>query len=222
MYQIRQNRLVGLKLEQLGGDIPLIERSSYDAGMCDPDWDYSPRGEIRQSGKKTTLRNVLREIHDEHASSDPKRDYSVSVFERLVDLQTVKESLSELFPGGPEGHLISLLPVEQDETKQVEAERQHLESAAREIAHRHGVQVNSLAFIEACERELDGFSDYREGMREDGLCIGFGVTPDQWYEEHNASQGDSSHVHEILGWLAEHCPLLWAQHQEQKQQYQEA
>ncbi len=65
MYQIRQNRLVGLKLEQLGGDIPLIERSSYDAGMCDPDWDYSPRGEIRQSGKQTTLHNVLREIHDE-------------------------------------------------------------------------------------------------------------------------------------------------------------
>jgi hypothetical protein len=53
-------------------------------------------------------------------------------------------------------------------------------------------------------------------MKEDGLCIGWGVSYEQWSDEYNASIGDSERVHEILEWLASECPLLWAKYQERK------
>jgi hypothetical protein len=53
-------------------------------------------------------------------------------------------------------------------------------------------------------------------MREDGLCVGYGVAYEQWRDEFNCSVGDSEHVHEILEWLATERPMLWAKFQERK------
>ncbi|MGH8528632.1 MAG: hypothetical protein ACRETN_02145 [Nevskiales bacterium] len=97
-----------------------------------------------------------------------------------------------------------------------EERRRKLERAASDLARRYDVEPGSMAFIEACEAELERFSDYRRGMREDGLCIGYGVTYEQWSDEFNSSAGDSDAVYSILDWLADECPLLWAKYQEGK------
>lgn len=107
-----------------------------------------------------------------------------------------------------------LLTAAERDRRAKERERRRLERLAGEIARRHNCSVDSVEFIRACKSELRGFREYREGLREDGLCIGFGVSPDQWFEEFNASQGDSATVSEVLAWLAAECPLLWARAQE--------
>ena len=98
--------------------------------------------------------------------------------------------------------------------RQEEERRQRLEGFAAQIARSYRIKAYSPEFIEACHSELARFQDYREGMREDGLCIGWGVTPEQWFDEFNESQGDSARIHELLDWLEEKCPLLMAQYHE--------
>jgi hypothetical protein len=55
-------------------------------------------------------------------------------------------------------------------------------------------------------------------LREDGLCIGYGVTFEQWSDEVTASRGDSATVSDVLDWLRSECPLLFAKHEEAKLQ----
>ena len=66
------------------------------------------------------------------------------------------------------------------------------------------------ATLDALDAELERLQSYREGMREDGLCIGYGVNSEQWHEEHSASTGDSDKVHQVIDWLAANAPLAYA------------
>lgn len=90
--------------------------------------------------------------------------------------------------------------------------RQRLEDEAADICRRYDCKPNTLEFLHALDMELERFKTYREGMREDGLCIGYGVTVEQWYDEFNASRGDSEHIYEIMEWVEEFCPLLWMEY----------
>lgn len=65
-------------------------------------------------------------------------------------------------------------------------------------------------FIQACYQELDRLRQLRQGLREDGLCVGWGVEVADWHEENNAFSEEMAQIHEILGWLEEECPLLLA------------
>lgn len=99
---------------------------------------------------------------------------------------------------------------QQYEERRCEEKRKKLECEARRLAAKYKVEVNSPQFLDACMQELERLDSYREGMREDGLCIGWGVTPEQWQDEFNESQGDSSQVHEIMNWISQYLPLLFA------------
>lgn len=94
---------------------------------------------------------------------------------------------------------------------------QRVEAYANALAARFKFKLNSVEFLDAVESELDRLASYREGMREDGLCIGYGVTPEQWQDEYNASQGDSHNVREVLEWVERHCPLTYLKWRETKQ-----
>lgn len=100
--------------------------------------------------------------------------------------------------------------------RKADEQRQKLEGVAKQLAARFNVRVDSAEFIAACHSELERFSDYRQGMREDGLCIGYGVNYEQWSDERNASYGDTEQIHELLDWLASECPLLWAKYENSK------
>ncbi|QLE46445.1 hypothetical protein FD723_40245 (plasmid) [Nostoc sp. C052] len=95
--------------------------------------------------------------------------------------------------------------------------RQTLEAEAAEIAIKYGCLVNSLDFLDACQAEMERFQDYRAGMQEDGLCIGYGVSREQWYEEFSESRGDSDRIQKIIDWIATNLPLLYGQWQYQQQ-----
>lgn len=113
---------------------------------------------------------------------------------------------------------LQCLPTE--EWKKLESIRtaQELEAAARKIAAQYGVDVSNVpAFLDACEKELDRFQTYREGMKEDGLCIGHGVFPETWYEEYDESRSDSENVHKIMDWIKQNMPLQYAKWQYDKE-----
>lgn len=139
--------------------------------------------------------------------------------ERLRDAKTfedVEAAVIDAF-GDSEGFQPhALVTPEEAERRGKERERRRLEKLAADIARRHGVEVSSVEFIRACESELRRFRDYRTGLREDGLCIGYGVTHEQWSEEFSASVGDSATVADVLAWLRSECPLLCAQADEAK------
>lgn len=102
------------------------------------------------------------------------------------------------------------------EAHEKKKERVRLETAARKIADANNVAPGSMEFIKLCYRILNRQESYREGLREDGLCIGYGVTIDQWCDEVNASRSDTQDVRDILDWLSQHCPMLWAEYEESR------
>ena len=97
-----------------------------------------------------------------------------------------------------------------------EKERQVLESLAASMARTHNVAVNSVEFLELLDNEIERLESYRDGMREDGLCIGNGVSYLDWLEEHNASVSDTMKIRELRSWMKENLPLLCARYEEQK------
>jgi hypothetical protein len=102
------------------------------------------------------------------------------------------------------------------EKKKAQEERKRLEPLAQQLAAEHGLRVDSFEFIRYLEAKIERERDYREGMREDGLCIGYGVTPDQWLGESNYSQSQEATYHDLLDFLSSYCPLLMAQYREQR------
>lgn len=177
-----------------------------DVILLATEYDFEHSSDGFASNQTFKPRALFREL----AGGGRFREYTI---ERLAEAKTfadVEAAVLDAF-GDSEGYQPhALVTPEEADRRQKERERRRLERLAGEIARRHGVEVNSLDFIRACKRELQRFSDYRQGLKEDGLCIGWGVTPEQWSEEFNASAGDSATVSDVLAWLRSECPLLCA------------
>ena len=109
-----------------------------------------------------------------------------------------------------------------DELKHLKAEkeRKELENFVARIGQEAGAK-DVYGQLDALHRLIDRQESYREGMREDGLCIGWGVTTDQWCEEMNYSRGESAYVDRAIDWIRQNCPLAYAKWQEQRQQQQD-
>jgi hypothetical protein len=123
--------------------------------------------------------------------------------------------------------ICSFLTVEQHEAKLQEERRLELETAASEIAGAHGVSVNSLAFIAAVEAEIEAIHRDRddwnnpERRMEEWAAVRYnGLGTETYFDDLNFVNGRYStrleRLEDILAWLAESCPLLWAKHQETK------
>lgn len=172
----------------------------------EPNWD-GPGSTIyieRMNGARDCWRLLVRDA----SAYDQATVEDILSFQSLNDVCTALEDQLEY--GGN-------LEVESDYTaRKSDERRRNLEVEASRLAAGYNVAPGSLEFIAACELELARFRNYRYGMREDGPCIGYGVSYDQWSDEFNSSTGDSEAVYEILDWLAAECPLLWAKYQESK------
>lgn len=103
--------------------------------------------------------------------------------------------------------------------KRIESKKRHeLEQAAQVRAARWGVSATDPEFLdkllEETENRLGQLRSYREGMQEDGLCIGYGVSSEQWYDEWNESQCDSDRASreadELLEYFEKYLPLTYA------------
>lgn len=98
--------------------------------------------------------------------------------------------------------------------RRVEAQRRDLEEEAQAIARKHGVKFGTFDFLDALEREEQEAVSFRESLREDGLCIGYGVSYAQWQQEDEWAQDQRSAASRIRDFLCEHCPLLMARWEE--------
>lgn len=115
--------------------------------------------------------------------------------------------------------------------KQEEEERQEkfakMNQWTKEFCAKHDVSMYSTEFLEALQEHLDerrGEWDRRiEGAREDGLCIGMGVTVDQWYDHMDGLQIGRDRVldfsEDVWAFCEEQLPLLVAQYHERKGAY---
>jgi hypothetical protein len=144
-----------------------------------------------------------------------RNKYAPSIDE-LAEIKS-SENLKELIACALDAELVET--VEEQSKRLADDKRRKLESAARNIALEAGVdRLDSFEFIEAVERRIESERDLRYGMREDGLCIGWGVTYEQWSDDYNYSSGVESSYYDILDWLSTYCPMLWAAYQEKKRQ----
>ena len=216
---MKQQRIEAV-IERIGlGDVALVERYRYDAGLCDPEWDYSPRGEMRESCKDTTLQAVLEELWHDRWGEDQ--------FDELATLDDVRCAWQDALSEG-DCYAVSLLPPEQDEAQQKEAERKRMEGLAGQVARSHNVSVDSLAFIAAVKEEIAAVEDRRESwdsgearMERMGACLmalGSARGAEVYHDDNSFEGGRFSDrlgdLHGILEWLATECPLLWAKSQE--------
>jgi len=110
--------------------------------------------------------------------------------------------------------------IPENTTRHREEKREELDEVARRLADKMGCPVGSMAFIAGCHRLLRMHRDRRRGLREDGLCAtaypGTLAGYEQWCEMDQDIQGDISQIHQIIGWLKQHCPLLWCLYQERR------
>jgi hypothetical protein len=210
-------------IERIGlGNIALVERYRYDAGMADPEWDYSPSRQMRESRKETTLKDVLDDLWDDGWYEDQ--------FDRIASLNDVAGLLQDVLSEG-DCYGVSLLPLDQDEAQQKDAERKRMEGLAGEVARKHGVTVDSLAFIDAVKEEIAAVEDRREAwdsgearaerMAACVMSLGSARGAEVYYDDNNFEGGRFSNslgtLYGILEWLAAECPLLWAKSQEGQQ-----
>ncbi len=109
-----------------------------------------------------------------------------------------------------------LITVEENTKKRESARRDRLERAATGIASASGLKVASTEFVDHLYSLIEGVRDQRNGMREDGLCIGFGATAEQWFDDHNYLGGQIGEINELIEWLDEFCPLFMMRYREEK------
>lgn len=170
------------------------------------------RGQRFVDREEMSRLDILREIKKFFWSSRNKK----TDFERMAEI-TEWSDIELLLSEEIESHGICILfigSIDEYQEFRLEEERQRLEAKAARLAGSIGVRIDSFDFIRTLQQKIAAQRLYREGMREDGLCIGFGVTAEQWYEEFNYSANIEDDYEEILDFLHSYCPLLMARHQE--------
>lgn len=147
-------------------------------------------------------------------------------FDLLITLDQLTEKICNDTSDGPQW-VISFLPEYEDDVIQREEWRRKLEKRASEVAKKHGVTVNSMAFIEAVSAELhalvereEQYDSHESRMEEWGRHREAGVSTEVYYDNRNYTHGQfekaMEDLEDILEYISEQCPLLWAQYQESK------
>jgi hypothetical protein len=187
-------------LRQLVGSLVLLMTYRYE-DYEDYDGYGSSIGTEKLNGSREVWSLLVRE---------PSRNHRLSAAD-VLSLKTLNDVCEAIYD--IHDTCVACETQEAYHTRRADERRRKLEDTAKRLAARFNVRVDSMEFIAACHSELERFSDYRQGMREDGLCIGYGVTYEQWSDERNASYSDTEEIHELLDWLASECPLLWAKYE---------
>jgi hypothetical protein len=102
---------------------------------------------------------------------------------------------------------------EQQRDRRAEHAAKSLEGLACKIADKYDVKVGTVQFVHAvmqeCGRQQEAECDRKIGLREDGLCIGYGVTYEQWSEEFNSPLYALVEANAVRRYLEDFCPLLF-------------
>lgn len=217
--------LVARAVERLGGDQELI----IEVGWSDEDGNH-------QGADNKMLSALLREIHESHrrwmsVGWRKQKSFEPSPLRSFKKLSEVYEAAENTVG---DCCLIFIGTQEQFRKREAEQRRKELEGLAAEIAHKHGVKVNTLGFLAAIDKELRQVNDAHEEwnnperrMEEWGACMYAGVGQDVYFDDLNFENGRinsrDDELRAIREWVSENCPLLFAQYEEQlaAQNYEE-
>lgn len=169
----------------------LVEVGSYY------DEEFSQRGHYKQ----------------EHKSKDIFRETLETAQRYDVKLETPSDVWSLYCEDIEQGMLMTL-----DRYKQYkeEKDRRKNEAFASKLCKESGLKAGTLEFIDYLYSKIEGYDREKYGMKEDGLCCGWGITAEQWYDDYNYLGSKQSEIHDLLSYYEEHLPLLMARYWETK------
>lgn len=115
-----------------------------------------------------------------------------------------------------------------DEEERLKKEREEFASMnawTKRFAEEHGVHPCSLEFLDKLQEHIslqEAEWEFRmEGAQEDGLCLGFGCSPDEWYDHMDGLREGLYKVDDFSSRVWAFCekelPLLVAQWREKNQ-----
>lgn len=202
--EIRYEQAIQAAIQRLGNlDI------TYEIGYSDPDDNY-PRRAVRT----TTVEDILREI------------YNNNDLDLINDVKTISDLGNSLMDDLRDECLIFFGTSEEYTKHKAEKRRQELESAASQIAMHHNIKVNSLEFIGVVEKQIADVDYAQERWNDDEIRMEewaahmHSGSRDAYFDDLNFVNGHYEHnrdqLENILEWVSENCPLLWAQYEEQK------
>jgi hypothetical protein len=179
---------------------------------------YETEDGFQEGVTNHTLADIIREVVDDTVLNlYRKRSFhSESDLRKIRSLQKLIAVYEEVLECG-DVHCISVLTVEEHQKKEDTKRRKKLDQELSQLCDRKNLEIGSFEMFDAIAEEIDRTHRYREGMREDGLCIGYGVTSEQWFEEYNASQSDTHHWRELLDRLSRTCPVTYMEWKAAKQ-----
>lgn len=120
------------------------------------------------------------------------------------------------------------------EKKKLDEEAKHrreMEWAVKQIMQKYKLErFDSMETLAAIyfEQELDQgrWQDKLNGLAEDGLCTGWGITAEQFIEErnyfHDKLSQSNMHIDEMVIYLEKEFPLLVAKFMQDKEKYMDA
>lgn len=189
-------------LERLGGDKEFV----YEYILFDDEGGWTSS---RRSSSKVMLREMLETLRDSRWHKD---EWQSADLKRLTEMYMNQYDESPCtFFGTPEEY----------NKKQQDERRRELEQSAKDIAYKHGVKVDSLEFLKAVQKELrevqysqEEWNNPEVRMEEWAACRYAGVGADVYFDDLNFENGRYEsridHLHGIMEWVSENCPLLWA------------
>ena len=175
--------------------------------------------------------HILIDTHEGRLST--QRDYNKPWTMQYIDFENEKQFIDYLTETDDSDFASQFLSekahqkvLHTKELKKEAAHRRSMEQLVKEIMKKYHVDTfDSLETIAAIyfEEELqsEAWQDKLEGLKEDGLCIGWGVTIDQWCEERNFMRGRKEAIHattgELIDYLEKEFPLLVAKFNQDKE-----
>lgn len=220
--------IIAKTVERIGdGDKEFIVEYNY------PDESDDGFGGCVTARREYSIRDMLEELYDEDRSwrrgPEVRRgSYPSSSIRNIKTEKGLLDSFADHLSNND--CFVKFIGSEEDYRKlEQKRRREELEGLASEIAHKHKVGVRSIEFLKAVQKEIDAV-DYEseqwnnpECRMEEWAAVRYnGLGADVYFDDLNYVNGKigsrMDDLHGIMEWMAENCPMLYAQYQEESKE----
>lgn len=188
------------------------------AGRFDEEGEYLGMGRVQT--EETDIDHVVKSIFCD--LNDEDTAYEESLVNSIADVIKAFNEVNDNFP-----EYKSTLHIKADYLeKQAETARKNLETAAANFARKHKTGGVNVLFIQKVYEELENQkqdqSDWNSGERRAeryAICAASGCRDSFWEDnDYENSKFDASQdkLYDILNYIQEHLPLLWAKYESTK------
>ena len=187
-------------------------------GRFDEEGEYIGMGRVQT--EETDITKIVQSVF--YGLNDEDTAYEESHINSITDVIKAFNEVNDELP-----EYKSTLHIKADYLeKKAEAERQNLESAAANFARKHKTGGVNVLFIQKVYEELENQkgkqSDWNSGERRAeryATCAASGCR-DSFWEDNDYENGKfdaaQDKLYDILNYIQEHLPLLWAKYESTK------